>query len=98
MHRNFMCSCGEIDIVAESDNMILLVEVRLRRKGALVSGAESINVKKADTMCRCAAEYYSRAHMPDFAVRIDAAQVEYEETSGGIKYNIEYFENALEMR
>lgn len=97
MHRNFMCSCGEIDIVAESDDMILLVEVRLRKKGALVSGAESINTKKADTMRRCAVEYYRRAKMPDFAMRIDVAQVEYEQTDDGIEYSIEYFENALEM-
>ena len=98
MHRNFMCSCGEIDIVAENDDTILLVEVRLRKKGALVSGAESINAKKADTMRRCAIEYYRRAKMPDFAMRIDAAQVEYEEINDSIKYSIEYFENALEMR
>ncbi|MBP3692624.1 MAG: YraN family protein [Clostridia bacterium] len=95
MHRNFYCSCGEIDIVAENDDTILLIEVRMRKKGAAVSGAESITAKKADTMRQCAMEYYQRARMPDFAMRIDAAQVEYEDTPNGVQYSIEYFENAL---
>ena len=93
MHRNFMCSCGEIDIVAEDDDTILLVEVRLRKKGGMVSGAESISAKKSETMRRCAVEYYKRAKMPDFLVRIDVAQVEYDDDN----YEIEYFENALEI-
>ena len=97
MHRNFYCSCGEIDLVAEDDETILLIEVRLRKKGAAVSGAQSVVGKKADTMRRCANEYYMRAHMPDYAMRIDVAGVEYEETADGIKYNIEYFENAVEL-
>lgn len=92
MHRNFMCSCGEIDIVAEDDDTILLVEVRLRKKGGLVSGAESISAQKAETMRRCAFEYCRRARMPGFNLRIDVAQVEYDDND----YNIEYFENALD--
>lgn len=97
MHRNFICAHGEIDIIAEDDEHILIVEVRMRKKGSIVSGAESISSKKADTMRRCAREYIARAHMPDFSPRIDVAQVESEDTPDGVKYTIEYFENALEL-
>lgn len=95
MHRNFICSMGEIDIVAETYDTVVFCEVRLRKEGAAVTGAESISQKKANTMRLCAKEYIKRAHMNDFNARIDVAAISYKDGDEKPIYSMEYIENAV---
>ena len=44
--RNFHCRGGELDIVAAKDEILAFVEVRTRKKGAMVSPAESVTAAK----------------------------------------------------
>ena len=44
--RNYRCRHGEIDLIMTHDTELILVEVRYRRAGALVDGAESVDAGK----------------------------------------------------
>ena len=44
--RNYQCRYGEIDIIAESKQYILFVEVKTRKENALISGIEAVNSHK----------------------------------------------------
>ncbi len=48
--RNFVSRYGEIDIVAFDETALVFIEVRYRRKGALVTPAESVNSRKAQRL------------------------------------------------
>ena len=49
--RNFTVRGGEIDILARLDGLLLIVEVKTRRPGALVSGAAAVDAKKLHHPC-----------------------------------------------
>lgn len=44
--RNFVSRYGEIDIVAFDETALVFIEVRYRRRGALVTPAESVTSRK----------------------------------------------------
>lgn len=58
---------GEIDIIAEKDNVTVFVEVRARSNTAFGSGAESITAAKCSRIVKTAAAYIKRfAPQTDF--------------------------------
>lgn len=44
--RNFLCSCGELDVIMEDDETIVFVEVRYRRNNQFGDGVESVTKSK----------------------------------------------------
>ena len=46
LKRNYTNRFGEIDIIAQIDEYIVFVEVKLRKKGSLVSAKEAVNKAK----------------------------------------------------
>ena len=44
--RNFHCRGGELDIVAQREEILAFVEVRTRRRGSMVSPVESVTAAK----------------------------------------------------
>ena len=76
--RNYTVKGGEIDIIAETDDELLFVEVKLRR-GENERPAEAVGEKKLARMTY-AAECYIRAHDYDATMlqkkaRFDVAEV-----------------------
>lgn len=90
--RNYTIRGGEIDILAQQDDFLLIVEVKTRRPGALQSGAAAVDSKKQQYIIR-AAERYLLEHPVDLQPRFDVAEVEY---SGTFVRHIEYIEHAFD--
>jgi len=59
IERNYHARCGEIDIISQKDNYICFVEVRTRTEDALVSGLESIDLRKMRKIFRTACVWLS---------------------------------------
>ena len=76
VHRNYRCRGGEIDLVARDGEMLVFVEVRLRRNRAFGTAAESITAAKRRRLRLAARHYLARlGHEPPCrfdAVLLDA--------------------------
>ena len=57
--RNYRCRQGEVDLVMRDGEFIAFIEVRLRRAGALVSAAESVDPRKQRRIIAAARHYLS---------------------------------------
>jgi len=68
--RNFSSRFGEIDVIAEKDGIIAFVEVKMRKRGSMVTGIESITPVKIKRIIRTA-EYYLYTHRCDLQPRFD---------------------------
>ena len=95
--QNYSCRYGEIDIIAENNEYILFVEVKLRKKGSLVSAAEAVDSYKQQRILLTAKDYLSKAHLDDeLTVRFDVAEVTYDtDPNGKVSYSLNYIKNAF---
>ena len=81
LERNYRCSAGEIDIIAEQTAehgpVIVFVEVKLRRTGAHGSGLEAIDERKRLRLAAVAAHYLGSIQAGGYepACRFDVAVV-----------------------
>ncbi len=57
--RNYRKKCGEIDIIAENDDFIVFVEVKTRKFGSLVQGADAVTKQKQKKIILTADLYIS---------------------------------------
>ena len=55
--RNFRMKCGEIDIIASKNGVLVFVEVKTRLFESCGSGAESVTAAKRQRIRRCALCY-----------------------------------------
>lgn len=89
---NFRCSIGEIDIVAQKDDVLILVEVRTRSSFSFGTPEESITRSKKERLINLAETYIqSHENLPD-SWRIDVAAVE---MRAGREAKIKLIENAV---
>lgn len=92
--RNWRCPQGEIDIVAERDGTIVVVEVKTRRSDEYGHPFEAIDRRKAARLWRLAMAFL--AQHPDLVqglrLRIDAIAVIGADPSTG---RLEHLEDAL---
>lgn len=58
--QNWRYGKYEIDIVAEKDNFLVIVEVKTRKKGSLLSPVESVNKTKIQNLVFAANAYIKR--------------------------------------
>ncbi len=54
IERNYHSRFGEIDIIAADEKYVCFVEVRTRAEGAMISGLESVDIRKARKIFRTA--------------------------------------------
>ncbi|TDT37891.1 putative endonuclease [Halospina denitrificans] len=78
---NFSCRAGEIDLIAIDGDCLVFVEVRARRRGALVDGAESISARKKLRLIRAARFFLHRHGLNDCFCRFDVIAVSLESNS-----------------
>ena len=67
---------GEIDIVSESDGMIVFVEVKARRTRQFGEAAEAVPTWKQRRIAAMALDYLSRAHRLDSRCRFDVVAID----------------------
>lgn len=85
---------GEIDIVAQRDGTLTLVEVRTRRGDRFGGGVWSITTTKQRRMLRAAQAYLAGFSPETPPTRIDVILVNLDD--GGKLLGIEHIENAVE--
>jgi len=95
VRRNWRCSVGEIDIVAEIDGVLVFVEVRTRRGDAHGTPQESITPAKQAKLIETALTYLQEHVIEERDWRIDVAAVELSER--GELLGIDVIENAVEQ-
>jgi len=92
--RNFRTRHGEIDIVAEGDNLVAFVEVRSRRGGAFGGAIQSLSPAKQRRLVALAEAYgESRGDLPP-QWRIDVIAVDL--APDGRVLSVQHIENAVE--
>lgn len=91
--RNFRIREGEIDIVAEQDDLLAFIEVRCRRGQTLGTASESLTPAKQRRLV-CLAEAYGQTddRLPERR-RIDVIAVDFEPS--GRLLSLEHIEGAV---
>ena len=95
LHTNYRTNSGEIDIVAQKDNVLVFVEVRTRRGNSFGTPEESITPLKQAHMATSAQEYIQEHQDEDREWRLDIAAVELDRH--GKLLRVDIIENAVEL-
>ena len=90
--RNFRYQRAEIDIIAELENIIIIVEVKARSYDTLIEPQEAVTKKKIISIVLCA-DYFLSENKIDKEVRFDIITV-LPDSNG--KLEITHIENAFE--
>ena len=93
--RNWKDRYGEVDIIAEKDNILAFVEVKTRAEIALVSGLEAIDRGKM-LRIKNEAEQFTKRMIGDYTARIDVAEVTYSlRADGKVYWKLNYIKSAF---
>lgn len=93
--RNYKDRFGEIDIIAENKEEIVFVEVKTRREGALVSGLQAVDIKKAERIRKTALLFLNRLKI-SLKPRFDVAEVTaFIRDDGSVGYKLNYIKSAF---
>lgn len=75
--RNFQCKLGEIDLIMQSGNTLVFVEVRYRRSSRFGSAASTVDQRKQRKLTRTAQFYLQRSGLRDsLPCRFDVLGIE----------------------
>lgn len=78
LERNWRCRTGELDIIAEMDQILIFVEVRSRKwTGSYGTAKESVRVSKQLQVRETAQFYIHRYRKYDQSMRFDVITVEW---------------------
>ncbi len=72
--RNYKTRLGEIDIIAESRDTLVFVEVKTRKNSLYSSPREAVNLSKQHKIIAAASVYLERSNSP-LNIRFDVAEV-----------------------
>lgn len=93
--QNYVCKYGEIDIIAQNHEYILFVEVKTRKQGSLVSGAEAVDGFKQRRIMLTAQDFIVKTEC-ELQPRFDVAEVTvFKKQNGGTGYKLHYIKNAF---
>lgn len=93
--RNYHSRFGEIDIIAEKDELLLFVEVKTRFENSLVSPAQAVDFLKQNRIKQTARSFMSKTYI-EYICRYDVAEVTVREEDGKYKYSLNYIKNAFQ--
>ena len=86
---NYRCRFGELDLIAKKRELVVFVEVKLRKNDRFGAAADAVTVAKQDKL-RKAAESWLASHHCDAPARFDVIEI-YADTG-----RINHIENAFE--
>ncbi len=75
IESNFRIPLGEIDVIAEEDNVLCFIEVKTRRSAAYGGPAEAVTPRKQHQIAKVAAVYISRNYPEGRTCRFDVVTV-----------------------
>ena len=73
--RNFTVRGGEIDLIAEKDDIVHFVEVKLRNNLAFGRGAEAVTKEKQRRICRAAVRFLAQRGWQERFCRFDVIEI-----------------------
>lgn len=73
--KNHRCRRGEVDLVAETADLVAFVEVRTRSGDAFGSPAETVDAGKQRRIVTAARDWLARRRGPEKALRFDVIAV-----------------------
>lgn len=94
LERNYRCSAGEMDLIAQDGPTMVFVEVRTRRGQGYGTPEDSITSRKQAHLLAVAQTYLYEHSLGDAAWRIDVVAVEM--SARGELLRVEHIENAVE--
>lgn len=93
VERNWRCTLGEIDIVAQDGDVLVFAEVKTRQSTAFGSPEESITPRKGQRLIDLGVQYCDDHALDDVEWRIDLVVIEID--SRGILQRCEHIPSAV---
>ena len=69
LKQNYRTRFGEIDLIAQSSDYLVFVEVKTRKAGATISGREAVDYHKQQRMIATAAHYMQQTRKTECFAR-----------------------------
>nr|WP_242824495.1 YraN family protein [Clostridium sp. MD294] len=91
LEKNYYSEYGEIDIIAQKQNMIVFTEVKLRQTEKNGQPCEAVTKQKQKKIIQTAKHYIAQNNVMDLNMRFDVAEVLKKQN----KYYFRYIENAF---
>jgi putative endonuclease len=85
---------GEVDLIVERGEVVVFVEVKARRTGALIDPLSSVTLAKQRQVVRAALDYIQRERLEQRSLRFDVLAITLVRGPG--EPRIEHFENAFD--
>ncbi len=92
--RNFRVSCGEVDIIAQDNGVLVFIEVKTRTGSGFGSPAESVTFRKRQQISKTALVYLGQHKLTDSPARFDVVSVSLIQ---GAEPRIEVIKNAFDL-
>ena len=92
MIRNFRYQRAEVDIIAEFEDLIVVIEVKARSYNALIEPQEAVTKKKIKAILLCS-DFFMKENQIDKEVRFDIITVVPNESG---KLEINHIEDAFQ--
>jgi len=73
--RNFSCRYGELDIVAQKDETIVIVEVKTRKNANFAQAKEFVDYRKQEKIKNTTNIFIQKYKMTEYNIRFDIAEV-----------------------
>lgn len=96
LFRNYHCRSGELDLVMRAHDQLIIIEVKYRRHGALVSAAESLTPSKQKRLALTTMHLMQRnPQLSKLAVRFDLVAVTGSDNDRHVEWIRDAFRPAL---
>jgi putative endonuclease len=93
LERNWTCQQGELDLIAQDHETIVIIEVKSRGSKAFGSPEDSITSVKGNRIVKAASTYLHKKGLLDCAWRIDVVAIEFD--ARGNLERLTHYENAI---
>lgn len=73
--RNFSCRFGELDIVAQKHNTIVIAEVKTRKNANFAHAREFVDIHKQKRIINASKLFLQQNNLMDYIIRFDVVEV-----------------------